>query len=267
MHIAPRHPHGVRHRLRQRMQDLRAVRVDHALGLAGGARGVAHGARLVLVHLRVVEAPARRFQERLVVLHAGRHRLAGQRHDDHALDVDLVPELLEQRQQHVVDDQEAVLRVVGDEGDVVRREPQVERVQHAACDDRAEVGLVVGVVVPHQRGDPVAALQPRLGQRLGQQARPPVEIGVGVAVQRLVRHARDDLLRAEQLARPLQKMRQIERDAHHGGLHFTPPAPRLRARLAIQSNKSPQTPFPSRTQRTQRTATTLDMNGSNGRTT
>ncbi len=98
-------------------------------------------------------------------------------------------------------------------------------------DDRAEVGLVVGVVVPHQRGDAVAALEPRLRQRLGQQARALVEVGVRVAVQRLVRHARDDLLRAEQLARPLQKMRQIERDAHHRGLHFTPPAPRLRARL------------------------------------
>src|SRR5690349_23590301 len=51
---------------------------------------------------------------------------------DDALERRLRLEFLVQRQQHVVDDEEAVARVVRDESDVVGREPQVERVQHPA---------------------------------------------------------------------------------------------------------------------------------------
>ena len=141
----------------------------------------------------------------------------------------LAAELLEQRQQDVVDHEKAILRVIGDEGDIVGRQSQVERVQDAARGDHAEVSLVVGVVVPHEGRHAIPTLQTRPLQCLGQQTRAPVEVGIGIAMQRLVRHARHDLVRAEQLPRPLQKMRQIERGAHHGGLHFTPPWPLLRA--------------------------------------
>ena len=58
------------------------------------------------------------------------------------------------------------------------------------------------------RGRPASA-RPR--QRFGEQARAAVEIRVGVPVQGLVRHARDDLA-PEQLSRPLQEVRQVERD-------------------------------------------------------
>ena len=66
-----------------------------------------------------------------------------------------------QRQQHVVDDQEAILRVGSDPADFVGRQAQVQGVHHAARCRDAEVALQVGVVVPAQGGDAVALLQPQ----------------------------------------------------------------------------------------------------------
>ena len=68
-------------------------------------------------------------------------------------------ELLEQRQQDVVDDEEAVLGVVRDPADLVGRKPQVQRVHHAARRRNAEIAFEVRVVVPAQRRDAVALLQ------------------------------------------------------------------------------------------------------------
>ena len=76
--------------------------------------------------------------------------------DDHALERCTCRELPVQRQQHVVDDQEAVLGVVGDPADLVGREAQVQRVHHAAGGRDAEVALEVRVVVPAQRRDALA---------------------------------------------------------------------------------------------------------------
>ena len=53
--------------------------------------------------------------QRFVIFVARRDRLPGQRHDDDALEFNaVILELFVERQQHVVDDQEAVARVVGD---------------------------------------------------------------------------------------------------------------------------------------------------------
>jgi hypothetical protein len=101
----------------------------------------------------------RRGREYFFVIEHGRgDRLAGQRHDDDFFELHLGAELCQQRQQHVVDDNKTVLRVVGDIGDVVRREPQVERVHDAARRRNAEVAFEVRVMVPRQRRDPVALI-------------------------------------------------------------------------------------------------------------
>jgi hypothetical protein len=68
-------------------------------------------------------------------------------------------ELPVQRQQDVVDDQEAVLRVGGDPADLLGRQAQVQRVHHAAGRRDAEVALQVRMVVPAQRGHAVALAQ------------------------------------------------------------------------------------------------------------
>ena len=81
----------------------------------------------------------------------------------------LVGELAIERQQDVVDDEEAVLGVGGDPADLVGRQAQVERVHDAAGGRDAEVALEVGVVVPGQRRDAIALLQAELraGRRRG----------------------------------------------------------------------------------------------------
>jgi hypothetical protein len=72
-----------------------------------------------------------------------------------------VRELPVQRQQHVVDDQEAVLRVGGDPADFVGRQAQVQRVHHPAGGRDAEITLQVRMVVPAQGGHAITLLQPQ----------------------------------------------------------------------------------------------------------
>ena len=131
------------------VQDRRAVRVDDALGAAGGARRVAHRDRIVLVVRLVVEAVGVGVGEQgFVVEELTRHRRAGEREHDDLLEAMGVGELAVQRQQHVVDDQEAVGRIAGDPAEVRRRQAQVQGVHHPARGRDAEVALEVRMVVP-----------------------------------------------------------------------------------------------------------------------
>ena len=132
----------------ERMDDGRAVRIDDALGPPGRARGVAHRDRVIFLVRHVVEFFRRRREQLLVIEHGCRHWLPGQRHDDDFLERHLGAELRQQRQQYVVDDEKTVLGVIGNVGDVVRREPQIERVHDAARRGNAEVAFEVRVVIP-----------------------------------------------------------------------------------------------------------------------
>ncbi len=203
------------------MDDGRAVRVHHALRPARGAGGVAHGHRVVLIVRHVVEFFRRAGEEILVARELLRHRLAAEGEHDHLLEVRLAADLLEERQQDVVDDEEAVLGVIRDPGDVVWREPQVERVHHAARRRDAEIALQVGVMVPAQRRHALALLQPRGEQRRGQLARAPVVLGECVPLERLVGQAADDLRFAVQPPGALQQVVQRQPVAHHGRAHGT----------------------------------------------
>ena len=143
-----------------------------------------------------------------------------------------VRELPVQRQQDVVDDQEAVLRVGGDPAELVGRQPQVQRVHHAAGRRNAEVALQVRMVVPAQRGHAVAALQAELQQRRGRGARARGVLAVAVAAQRLVGQPRDDLVAREDRARALEHVVQRQADVHHRGLHgSSPPAITMKLHL------------------------------------
>ena len=197
-----------RQTLGQRVEHHGAVRIDDAFRLAGRAGGVAHRHGFVFVEVGVVEFAAGGRQEALVILVAVGDGLARQRDDDDFLDVDLVFDARQQRQQHVVHDDEAVAGMVDDVGEVNRRQAQIERVQHAARAGDAEIGFEMRVVIPGQRADAVAALKPGFLQRLRQQARAAVKIGISVGVQRLVRHPRDDLDLAVESPRMFEDVRQ-----------------------------------------------------------
>ena len=206
-HVGAAQAPEVAHAGHQRVQDGGAVRIDHALRLAGGARRVAHADRVVFVVRHVLEGVrVGGRQQRFVIGEPGRHRRAAEGEHDDFLEFVQVRKLLVQRQQHVVDDEEAVLGVARDPADFFRRQAQVERVHHAAGGGNAEVGFQVGVVVPAQRGHALSFLQPQLKQRRRQGAGAAVVLGVAVALEALVGQARDDVVAVKDLPRALQQV-------------------------------------------------------------
>ena len=207
----------------QRVQHHRAVRVHDAFRPAGRAGRVAHRDRIILVVPGILETLRCGGEEFLVIDVRRGNRRAGERHDDDLLEPHLITELCEQRQQAIVDDEKAILGVMGDPRDLFRREAQVERVRHAAGGRNPEVAFEMRVVIPAERGDAVALLQSRRQQRRRQLARAPVEIGEAVAMQRLVRQAADDFGLRIDLAGALQQSVAGQRHAlHRRANHATP---------------------------------------------
>ena len=100
------------------------MRIDDALGFAGCPRGVTHACGVVFAEQRDLHHRAAGY-ELFVIFQTWREWLAAQAHDDHPLEFDLVPEFFVKRQQHVVDDQEAVAGVIGDITDVVGMQAQI----------------------------------------------------------------------------------------------------------------------------------------------
>ncbi len=204
----------VRH---QRVKDRGAMRVNHALGPAGRARRVAHRDRIVFLVRRVFESFRSSGEKRLVVDQWRRDRRTAVRHHDHLLEWRRSLELLVERQQDVIDDEKPVAGVVRDPSDLLRREAQVQRVQHAARRRYAEVALEVGKVVPAEGRDAVAFLQPGRLQRSRELPRAAMEIGKAVAHERFVGLAADDLRVGVEPARPLEDVVERQRHALHGG--------------------------------------------------
>ena len=114
----------------------------------------------------------------------------------------------------------AVLGVVDDVGELVGVEAEVERVEHAAHERDGEVGLEVRAVIPAERGDAVAGDDAEVEEDAGRGAgRGAVKSAHGVAVNRLVREARDDFLPAEDCFGAAEDRRQGERVVHHQAVH------------------------------------------------
>ena len=204
----------------ERVQHRRPVRVDDAFRQPRRPARVTHRRRLSLVELEVAKLVARRSGEQLLV---------GVLDDEDVLDVRAVLELLEERQQRAVDDHRAVVRMRGDVREVVRMQAQVQRVEDEAAARNPEVRLVVLPVVPAQRRDAVAALEPELPQRDRELLRAGQRLGVGRAVEGLVREPADDLAAAEVRLRPPQQVRERQREVHHQAVHRIKPPRRRRA--------------------------------------
>ena len=69
-----------------------------------------------------------------------------------------------------------------DEGELLGRQAQIERVHHRAHARHGEVELEMAVVVPGQRGHPVAGLDAEAGERVAETPHAGDEIAVGVAM-------------------------------------------------------------------------------------
>ena len=210
------------------MQHVRAVAVEHALRVSGGARRVAERACGALVESRPVELVGMAGDEGLVgrqlALHHVRHRLVA-RHQHDALDArDLALQHLEQRQQRRVDEQHSVRRVVDDVLELLREQSGVDGVHDGAHARHRIVELEVAVVVPGQRRDPVAGLDAGGRQRVGELAGAAEHVAPGAAVSRRVHRDRDDLDVRMVAVREAHDVRDQERPLHHESVHVRSPA-------------------------------------------
>ena len=176
------------------MQRHRTVRVEHALRVAGRARGVTQRRRLALVQLRVDALPRPGRLEQLLVAQDPR-QIAGWpvAHHDEVLDVfERRCEGRQRRRERVVDEDDAILGVVDHVGDLLGEQPQVDRVQNRADARNREVALEVALRVPREGPDPLAARDTKGAQGARQPVDPLDDLAVAGARDALVGE-RDDL--------------------------------------------------------------------------
>ena len=73
-------------------------------------------------------------------------------------DLRLIAEVIDERNEARIGDQHPIARMTCDVADVVRMQPEVQRVEHEASARDAEVRLEMLVVVPAERRDAIARL-------------------------------------------------------------------------------------------------------------
>jgi hypothetical protein len=211
------------------VQVVAAVRVGDALGVAGGAGGVAHRRGVVLVHvLGPVEALRLAADELGVVVHPLDVRHALQRRPgvgvDRAVDDDLADrsqvgeQLRERRGEGVVDDDHLAAAVGGDVDQLLGEQPDVEGVEHRTHRRDGQVGGEVLGVVPHERGDALVTGDPEAAQGVRQLRGLRPEVGEADPAA-TVRGPRDDLLVGVEGRPVAQELRDQQRCCLHGALH------------------------------------------------
>jgi hypothetical protein len=140
-----------------RVQGDGAVGVQDALWVARRPARVAEGRRGALVDLGPVEVTlAGLLEELLVAQGAGQAAVVPVPHHDEAAHAgEAGRELREGGRERVVDEDDPVLGVVDDVLDLLREQPDVDRVQHRAEARDGEVELEVALGVPAEGRDPV----------------------------------------------------------------------------------------------------------------
>ncbi len=220
-HVPFRQGEHVHRRRREAVEKDAAMGVDHALRMPRGARRVTHARGVGLIDPRPLgHRPGLRHQ-RLVVQRAGRDLGVGSvpHHDDVPDAPEISPDRLEDGPEARIDDQDLVLGVVDDVGDVLGRQPEIDGVEHGAHQRRREVHLQVAVRVPRQCAHPVARPDPKGGQRSRQTRRAVAEVGVGVLHETRAGHPGAERLLREELPCPLEEVGQGERMIHDQALH------------------------------------------------
>ena len=145
--------------LPQGVQDVGAVRVEDALGVAGGAARVAEAGGLAVVEVGEGVAGVLLLEQLLVAVRVGEVAGVAVADDDVVLDgLEGGGELLEGRDQRVLDQDHLVLGVVDDVGELLGEEAHVEGVEHGAHAGHGHVDLEVLADVPGEGGDAVALL-------------------------------------------------------------------------------------------------------------
>ena len=244
--------HGARAH-HHRVDDGRAVRVEHALGIARRARGVAERRGGLLVEVRPLQrAGLARDQffvaEQVRDLAVGRHVCAVGHHHDMLHRLERGEHAFDDRQQVQVDEDDLVFGMVGDVAHMLRREARIDRVQHGAEAGDAEVELEMAIGVPGQRADAVAELDAEALERFGKLLGTLLRVAIAVAVDRTFDRARDDLDVGIIACREIDHLGDQQRTVLHQAKHvvssFRSYARRSRCRLrsdasSLRSGSSP----------------------------
>ena len=189
-HAAVRHVEHVGLNLGDRVDDVRAMLVQHSLGIAGCPAGVAQPDRIALVEVHPFEAAILGVDQVTVRQIAVLRRRIEQ---DEMLDRrQLAAQPLDDRQEHRVEQQHAVLGMVDDIDQLLVEQPRVHRMQHAAQARAAVPADQMMAVVHRQRRDAVALGHAQPDHRRGEPPRVLPDLAPVRSRQTAIGPARDD---------------------------------------------------------------------------
>ncbi|TAN51940.1 MAG: hypothetical protein EPN19_11665, partial [Betaproteobacteria bacterium] len=162
----------------RQVADEHAVRVQRALGRAGGAAGVDDERRILRAGVGAGEMAARPAEQRLPVVDAGLARAAGA---DHVPQRGKAPTDGEQlRQRRRLDDRDARCGVIHAVFECVRPEQVAERQRDRAHLEDRHVGDRGLGTLRQDEGDALAALHAECGERVGEPVRLLLDVPEGV---------------------------------------------------------------------------------------
>ena len=129
--------------------------------------------------IRLVACPR---QEGFVGLAAFRQFPAAVIHHEHALELDVRTDLLEDIKQHVIHNQKTILGMIDDIGEFFRVQPKVQGMQNGSDRRHTEISFQMLMLVPHQGCHPISYGNTRTLQSRRQLPGAPVQIAVGVTM-------------------------------------------------------------------------------------
>ena len=207
------------------MQHVGAMRIDHAFRVAGGAGGVAHAGRGILVERSpgeiVVDLADPFLIGDRVAQRGGRQmRRVGEHHV--ALDRDQpVGELLQERQEGEIGHQHARLGMVDDPGDLVGEQARIDGVIDGADPQDAVPGFQMPGGIPGERRHPVTEPDAVAVEPLGHPQRPAADRPVGGGHQRAFHRARMDgalaMVQCGMIDDAMAQKRPVLHQSQHGG--------------------------------------------------
>src|SRR6266436_5961095 len=203
----------------ERVQHQRSMRINNAFGIAGGAGGEAHRGAVVFVDRRITKIIARFGKQLFIIQEAFRYGGGTVGHDDHTLGRNMHAMFLVKRQEHIVNQDKAVVGMPGDGGNFMWVKPQVQGVQNATGAGNAEESFQVAGVIPHHGSHAVTRLQAEFRQSRGEPAGAAVEFAITPARNGLIGSAGDNLDARKKLSRALQNGGERERKIHHRAAH------------------------------------------------
>ena len=203
-----------------RIEHDRPVRIERALGIAGGAGGVAQRRSGALIKAWPVKVVACRRDEVLVVedvgdtLDGGSVGRVGEAHPV-AHPGAMRCDAFDDRRKACVEDDGFVFGVVDDVDQLLRVQARIAGVHHHAAARYRVIGLEVAVVVPGDRGDRAAGGEAQASQCIGKLSCPHRALTGRVAKERAVGLTRNDFGVAVLSRRVFDDAGKQQRHVHH----------------------------------------------------